>query len=459
MFRVRWCVCLIPLCLAPAPSAFAQVTTADIVGRVTDASGGVLPGATVTVEQRRRRTTSAPRPTSDVGRLRVQPAADRRLHGQDRAAGIRQSQDGHASTLSAGDRARVDAKLQVGTVAESDHGDRRDAAAADGSSTVGTLVNGEDVQDLPVNGRNFVRLVQAVPGANEGLPNSLASGTRPDDRRQTSAISINGAGDNQNNQLIDGMDNNERAIGTIGVKPSIDAIAEIQGPDEQLHRRSRPHRGRRREHHHEVGHQRLPWLGVRVLPQRSVRRARLLRRRPKPLLKQNQFGGSLGGPHPQRPHVLLRRLRRLPAASRASPTCSTRPDGEMRAGDFSELPVTIYDPLTRRDAVPGQPDSGRPARSDRAAATWRCYPPTDDRRTGEQLRRRTTLRTQNSATADVRIDSGSTPTTRVRPLLVQQRRHASRRSACPADRGRDRPGCSGGSGFPGRTTPRPTARR
>ena len=55
------------------------------------------------------------------------------------------------------------------------------------------------------------------------MPNSLASGTRPDDRRQTSAVSINGALDNQNNQLLDGIDNNERYVGTMVVKPSIDA--------------------------------------------------------------------------------------------------------------------------------------------------------------------------------------------------------------------------------------------
>ena len=78
------------------------------------------------------------------------------------------------------------------------------------SSTLSSLVTEKAVQDLPVNGRNLVRLVQLVPGATEGVPNSLASGTRPDDRRQTSAISINGALDNQNNQLIDGIDNNER---------------------------------------------------------------------------------------------------------------------------------------------------------------------------------------------------------------------------------------------------------
>ena len=63
---------------------------------------------------------------------------------------------------------------------------------------------------------------------NDGANNSVASGTRPDDRRQTSAVSINGAADTQNNQMIDGMDNNERCIGTIGVKPSMDAIAEVR---------------------------------------------------------------------------------------------------------------------------------------------------------------------------------------------------------------------------------------
>src|SRR5204863_3015279 len=121
-----------------------------------------------------------------------------------------------------------DSQLQVGLLAETITVTAASPLLQTDTSTLSALVTEKAVQDLPVNGRNYVRLVQAIPGANEGLPNSLASGTRPDDRRQTSAISINGAGDNQNNQLIDGMDNNERAIGTIVVKPSIDAIAELK---------------------------------------------------------------------------------------------------------------------------------------------------------------------------------------------------------------------------------------
>ena len=71
-------------------------------------------------------------------------------------------------------------------------------------------------------------MVQLIPGANEGALSSLANGTRPDERRQTSSVSINGVNDVLNNQLVDGMDNNERTIGTVAIKPSIDAIAEVR---------------------------------------------------------------------------------------------------------------------------------------------------------------------------------------------------------------------------------------
>src|ERR1017187_1397441 len=63
---------------------------------------------------------------------------------------------------------------------------------------------------------------------NESNQSSLGGGGRPDDRRQTSTVSANGQNDSANNFMLDGMDNNERAIGTVIVKPSIDALAEVQ---------------------------------------------------------------------------------------------------------------------------------------------------------------------------------------------------------------------------------------
>jgi len=89
------------------------------------------------------------------------------------------------------------------------------------------VVTQKATQDLPLNGRNYVNLAQLAPGANEGPPNGLSSGGRPDDRRLTSGISINGQSDTINDWMIDGLDNNERIIGTTGIRPSIEAISEI----------------------------------------------------------------------------------------------------------------------------------------------------------------------------------------------------------------------------------------
>ena len=84
------------------------------------------------------------------------------------------------------------------------------------------------VQDLPLNGRNFIRLAQLSAGANEDGDNSLQSGNRPDDRRSSTAVAVNGQHGYNNNFMIDGLDDNERYIGSIVVKPAMDALAEFK---------------------------------------------------------------------------------------------------------------------------------------------------------------------------------------------------------------------------------------
>lgn len=96
------------------------------------------------------------------------------------------------------------------------------------SSSIGALVTSNAIQNLPLNGRNFIRLAQLVPGANESVQNAMSSGNRPDDRRRTSSLSVNGMHDYANNFMIDGMDNNERAIATMVLRPSMDALAEFR---------------------------------------------------------------------------------------------------------------------------------------------------------------------------------------------------------------------------------------
>ena len=225
MFSARSTLAAAVVVLILHAAAFAQVTTGDIVGRVTDSTGAVLPGATVTIEHLG---------THDIRTLPSNGTGDYVFNLLPIGAyTVKVELQGFITqsarvNLSTGDRARFDAKMQLGQVAENVTVTAESPLVQTDTATVSALVTEKAVQDLPVSGRNVVRLVQLVPGAFEGQQNSLASGNRPDDRRQTSAVSINGSMDNQNNHLIDGIDNNERAIGTVGVKPSIDAIAEIK---------------------------------------------------------------------------------------------------------------------------------------------------------------------------------------------------------------------------------------
>jgi len=224
MYAVRSSFGTVLLVFLFATLAFAQ-GTGDIVGRVTDTSGAVLPGVTVTA-QNEATTIARTTITSETGDYTFTLLPIGSYTVKIELVGFQTVSS--RVELATGDRTRVDARMQVGAVQETVAVTSDAPLLQTDTSTVGALINEKTVQDAPIPGRNIIRMVQMIPGASEGALSSLANGTRPDERRQTSSVSINGVNDVLNNQLVDGMDNNERTIGTVGIKPSIDAIAEVK---------------------------------------------------------------------------------------------------------------------------------------------------------------------------------------------------------------------------------------
>ncbi len=204
---------------------FAQ-GTADIVGTVTDNTGAVVAAAKVTARNLNTGLTRT-EATNAAGDFSFTSLPVGNYAVTVEATGFKMFTNRNL-TLATGDRARVDAQMQLGDITQTLEVEAEAAALQTDSSTVGALVTTKAVQDLPVNGRNAIRLIQLAPGATESVQSSLGGGTRPDDRRQTSVVSANGQTDSANNFLLDGMDNNERAIATIIVKPSIDALQEVK---------------------------------------------------------------------------------------------------------------------------------------------------------------------------------------------------------------------------------------
>lgn len=282
--------------LVSASVVRAQLPTGDIVGTVTDASGGALPGATVTATNTGTgevRTTQ----TSSSGEYSFTLLQLGTYSVMVEAKGFKKL-TAPSVTLVEGQRARVDAKMEVGEQTQTIEVTGTAPALQTDTSTISGSISEQAVQDIPLNGRNFMNLAQTAPGASEGNPQGFGTGTRPDDRRQSSQITVNAQNDSVNNKTIDGMDNNEAVIGTIGVQPSIDAIQEVHvqtnlytadvgrtaGANVDIVTKS----GTNDFHGSAYEFFRNDIFDARSYFNQVGK--------PKPELRQNQFGGSLGGP-------------------------------------------------------------------------------------------------------------------------------------------------------------------
>jgi Carboxypeptidase regulatory-like domain/TonB dependent receptor len=295
---LRYAACTLALVVAAVTGmpALAQNTTADVVGTVTDKSGAVVPGATVeltNVDTHEKRVVTS----GAAGEYTFTLLKPSSYSLSVTASGFKVFKVSSFS-VAAGDRAREDSHLDIGGAGEVVTVEAAPPALHTDTAALITTVTEKATQELPLNGRNYINLVQVTPGATEGLNNGLASGNRPDDRRQTSSVSVNGQADVINNQLIDGMDNNERVIGSIGVRPSVDAIQEVSVQTNVFTA--------------EVG--RSAGAIVNVITKSGTNqfhgtayeffRNDVLNANPfkfganipKPKYRQNQFGGSLGGP-------------------------------------------------------------------------------------------------------------------------------------------------------------------
>ena len=224
-FQKRCCAYLIVLFCLPAVVC-TQVNTADVLGTVTDQSGGILSGAPVVLTNLGRGETRTAL-SSQAGEYVFTLLQSGRYSLAATVSGFKKFVVNEFN-LAAGDRRRENVRMTLGQNTETVEVTAAPPALETDSSVLSTIVTEKQVQDLPLNGRNFVQLAQLAAGANEGTPGAIANGNRPDDRRQTASVSVNGQSDTLNTQLVDGLDNTEATIGTIGVRPSVDAISEFR---------------------------------------------------------------------------------------------------------------------------------------------------------------------------------------------------------------------------------------
>jgi len=336
----------------PLLTASAQVTTADIVGTVTDPSGAAVVNGTATATDVGTGVTQKVT-LSSTGSFEFTLLQVGVYKVNVQATGFK----GYATqvTLAAGDRARVNATLSMGQAAETITVESTTPALQTDDSSIGTLITSEATQDLPLNGRNVTNLITLAAGVTGGLSNAMNSGTRPDDRRQSSSFAANGQSDEINNNMIDGMDNNERFIGSVGVRPSIDAIEEVKVLTNLYTAEISRTGGGVVDLITKSGTNQFHGTLYEFLRNDKFdARDYFATAGPKPELRQNQFGGSVGGPIRRDKMFFFFDYENFRVVKGVTST-STVPTAyeEANPGDFSDLGVGCVN----MTAIPGwKPD-------------------------------------------------------------------------------------------------------
>ncbi len=217
------CLVLSLLCAGLGGSVFAQQVTGSIRGAVLDPSGAAVPRAEVTatkVETGLVRTTLTDRSGAYI--LVLLPVGHYRLEAS--APGFRKFvQEG--ITLSVNEAASVTIRLSIGSSSELVEVQSNAPLIETASTTLGKTVGDREILDLPLNGRNFSQLGVLQPGVVPITPGLAEAGGS---LREGQAYSVNGLRPESNDFLIDGSSNFNAVDGGFVLKPPIDAIAEFK---------------------------------------------------------------------------------------------------------------------------------------------------------------------------------------------------------------------------------------
>jgi hypothetical protein len=224
--RAMWLSTMMMICLTLSMRTMAQTTTADFSGVVTNTAGSAVANAPVSIEnlnthEVRKASTLA---NGQFTILAVTPGNYSLLI----AAKGYKGYSINPFTLTAGDKMSLVAAMQPGSSSEVVTVSAQ--AIHQTANRSGAALTGKAVQDVPQNERNYVNVVQTAAGTGGGTMDQAASSTtsQPGAQHNSSSVSVNGQPDLLNNHMLDGLDNNERYNGYSLIHPSVDGIAAVQ---------------------------------------------------------------------------------------------------------------------------------------------------------------------------------------------------------------------------------------
>jgi hypothetical protein len=213
-------------------AAFAQSDNGSIVGTVTDTSGALVPNAAVTVTNTENGQTFAAKSNAS-GEFQVFAVPRGNYKAEITAPGFQSQVVNFAVTVTS--TQTLTFKLVPGAISTTVDVSANAAPLVNTTdATIGAVISGQQVTDLPLNGRNFTGLALLTPGVTRGPYGDEASGvsgnseTFRNSESGGASLSVNGLRPQADNFLLDGVDDNDSLLNTILIFPNIDATQEFK---------------------------------------------------------------------------------------------------------------------------------------------------------------------------------------------------------------------------------------
>lgn len=211
MGMARGCIAIFVL----AAGAFAQGPTATLLGQIEDSTGAMLPGAMI---RARSLTTNETRQTTsdDQGNYLISNLPPTAYEITVEKTGFKRLIESSVE-LQVDQSLRLDLRLTLGNTAETVEVSTQAPLINTESATRGEVITSREINDMPLEGRDFNDLSFLVPGV-----------ARRAQGGQGSALSVNGARGDNTNFFVDGFNNRNFRGGSAVTRPPIDAIQEFK---------------------------------------------------------------------------------------------------------------------------------------------------------------------------------------------------------------------------------------
>jgi hypothetical protein len=344
--------------LLPAERGLCQVDTGAVLGTVKDQSGAVVPGAKVLLTNEGTALTLATT-TSGDGSYTFTPIKIGTYRLDVEVQGFQKATHPHV-TVDVQQQVVVDFTLVPGTVTQTVEVTAAPPQLQTQSGSVGQVADTRQVNDLPLNGRNYTFLAQLAAGVTQEPPTGRGM-------EATGSFAANGLSTANNDYILDGIDNNNDSVdflngASYAVKPPVDAIQEFKIQTSNFTAEFGRAGGAILNATIKSGTNQFHGALWEFLRNDKFDAANFFENSPahvnKGEFRQNQFGGAIGGPATI-PHVYNGKDRTFfffdyegTRIRQAAPQIATVPTAKERASGYIDLSELIADQSgTRTDLL------------------------------------------------------------------------------------------------------------